>query len=288
MYNLNIQKQFGANVVTIGYVGEQSHNLAQVIPNLNLPLPPQGPGGCGVTTAIPLGTLVAAPTPHVTTTGPNGICQPYGATLPLLSSLQFFRSTGQNNYNAAQVIFERRFSAGLTVSANYTYSRMLSNVASSGGACGTCGLVLNNPHYDWGNGDFDTPHRIAATVNYQLPFGKSFTGVKGQVVKGWQVNGLYSFESGLPFTVANGSQQMQGSQKSGNDRPNVLTRQPFTKSINEWFNTSDFALQPFGTAGNEARNQFFNPSEKRFDFSIFKNFPIKESVTCSFAPKYSI
>ena len=280
MYNLNVQKQFGANVVTIGYVGEQTHNLAQVVPNLNLPLPPQGPGGCGVIKAIPLGVLPPGGN-TVDTTGPNGICQPYGAALPLLGSLQFLRSAGHNNYNAVQGIFERRFSHGLTVSANYTFSHMLSNVASSGGACGTCQIVLNNPHYDWGNGDFDTPHRIAATANYQLPFGKSYTGAVGQIVKGWQVNGLYSYESGLPFTVAENTGR-QGSAANMTDRPNAIPQQPFTKSINEWFNISDFTLQAFGTPGNEARDQFFNPSEKRFDFSIFKAFAVTERASLQF------
>ena len=279
MYNLNVQKQFGANVMTIGYVGEQTHNLAQVVPNLNLPLPPQGPGGCGVSAAIPLGRITGPGT--VDTTGPNGICQPYGAALPLLGSLQFLRSAGHNNYNAAQAIFERRFSHGLTVSANYTFSHMLSNVASSGGACGTCQIVFNNPHYDWGNGDFDTPHRIAATANYQLPFGKSSKGVLGQLVKGWQVNGLYSYESGLPFTVSENTGR-QGSAANMTDRPNAVPQQPFTKSINEWFNISNFTLQAFGTPGNEARNQFFNPSEKRFDFSIFKTFAVTERINMQF------
>lgn len=192
-------------------------------------------------------------------------------------------SNGKSSYNALQLIFERRFSSGLTISGNYTLAHALANVAGSGGACTTCAIVLNNLEYDYGNSDYDVKHRVAVTVDYQIPFGKSLKGAEAQVLRGWEVNGLYSFESGLPFTVTDSldTQDTPGLNQ-GNERPNALALQPFTQSLNEWFNISDFAMQTAGTAGNEGRNQFFSPAAKRLDFSVFKNFPLREAMSLQF------
>jgi len=66
---------------------------------------------------------------------------------------------------------------------------------------------------------------------------------------------------------------------------NYVSHTPITingvKAI-PWFNPADFTLQPAGFPGNEGRNQLFSPAEKTFNFSIFKDFPIRESKTLQF------
>src|SRR5262249_53512034 len=52
MFNLTLEKEFAGNVVSVGYVGEPVRHLGRTIPNVNTNLPPLGPGGCGVTTAV--------------------------------------------------------------------------------------------------------------------------------------------------------------------------------------------------------------------------------------------
>lgn len=265
MFNVMLEKEFAGNVLTVGYVGEPVRNLPRVIGNDDLPNPPLGPGGCGVTTAISL---------------PNP-CQPYYSQLPLVSSIQLAETNGVANYNALQVQFQRRYKAGLTFAVNYTHASDLSDVGGPGGACTGCAQVLNDLARDYGPSDYMVRNRFTATANYELPFGKTMKGFAGQVVKGWQVNGIFSYATGQPFTVLNQAAPQQDNGLTS-DRPNALAQGSFTQSYNEWFNIAAFQLQPFGTAGNEGHNIFTMPSNQRVDFSLFKEFPFTESKLLQF------
>src|SRR6202012_5325697 len=93
-FNLALQKQIGQNVMTAAYVGELGRRQ-QTTTNPDLPLPTPGP------------------TPPFV----------YAAQLPLVNSISFRGSLGSSSYNAAQFIFERRYSKGLVFNVNYTYAR---------------------------------------------------------------------------------------------------------------------------------------------------------------------
>ena len=62
----------------------------------------------------------------------------------------------------------------------------------------------------------------------------------------------------------------------------VQAAKNFHKSTAEWFDVSQFVLQPFGFPGNAGRNQLFAPAEKRIDFSLFRDFVIRESTKLQF------
>jgi len=265
MFNLMLEKEVGNNVIGIGYVGEPVRHLGRVITNANTNLPPLGPGGCGVT------TTVSFPSP----------CQPYNAQLPLVNSIQLLQTDGISNYSALQVTFQRRYSSGLTIASNYTFASALSDVGGTGAACTGCAQVLNNFGRDYGPSDFMVKHRMTLTANYELPFAKSANGLIGQVAKGWQINGIYAYGTGQPFTVLDGTAQ-QNSIGVTQDRPNLVASQAFTRSNDQWFDITQFRRQPFGTAGNEGHNVFNMPSNKRVDLSIFKNFSVKEDVKLQF------
>jgi hypothetical protein len=213
-------------------------------------------------------------------------CQPYYQQLPLVSSVSVLRSNGASDYHSLQTAFQRRFKNGLTLSANYTWAHSLSNSRGPEGTFVGQGVVPQwATWYDWGNSFFDIRHRIAVTVNYELPFGKSLRGVAGQIVKNWQVNAITLYSTGYPFTVTNtgNPQQNTGTINNNGDRPNRLqSSSGFTPTIDQWFDTSAFYLQPWGTAGNEGANPYYGPDMKRLDFSVFKTFPITERVKLQF------
>lgn len=279
MYNLTLEKAFGSNDISVGWVGEPGRHLGRVVPNVNEPAPVSVQSAACITAIGGLGKKISLP---------NAACQPYGAQLPFLNSVQLLESNGYSSFNAMNVIFQRRYSKGLTVASSYTYEHALSNVGGTGGACTTCAILPNNLRYDYGTSDYNITHRVAITANYELPFGKSLTGIEGQIVKGWQVNGIYTYATGIPFTVVENTNAMGINGLT--DRPNIVATQyrshaPIVVSGTPaipWFAASDFSLPVFGTAGNEERNTLFGPSSHRLDFSLVKNFLIRESVQLQF------
>lgn len=281
-FNLQLQKQFGANVVTIGYVGElgrhaEVRNLPQNQPT-NPSLASTPPLTLGGTT--PLGVLPGFP---------------WTKSLNLTES----NNWGTSAYEGLQTAFVRRFSNGLTVNVNYVWSHMMSNVnnfscvssyyatptpcfvdTSNGTGSSAPRLVYNFPQYAWGNDTQDVADRITWGVNYQLPLGKSFTGVEGAFLKGWGVNTSGSWQTGLPFSVTassnnSGLSPTQYLDQIGSGRLSNPTRL-------HWFNYNAFVQPLANTLGDEHTMQLFGPSQKRFDFSLFKEFALKEQMHLQF------
>ncbi|HVB33476.1 MAG TPA: TonB-dependent receptor [Patescibacteria group bacterium] len=271
MANLTLQKAFGLNSISVGWVGEYGRHLARLLQNADQPGPP-ATTGC---------TNVSLPGP----------CQPFYQYLPLTSSIQLLTSDGSSNYNGLSVEFTRRAAKGLTFQANYTYGQALDNTDGST-PCGTCNIVNPfNPRYDYGFSSYDVRHRVAITADYQLPFGKSLTGISGQAIKGWEVNAIYSFASGLPMDIADGlNTEGVTHGRSQYSRPNMVAARyanhtPIVvagQTVIPWIDPTDFTRPAPGTEGNSSRNQLFGPSGKSFDFSLFKSFPIRESMRVQF------
>jgi len=269
MFNVLLEKEFGANVLGVGFVAEPVRNLGRVMQNMNWNLPTLGPGGCGATSSFTFGSATA------------NACLPYAKTLPLVGTMQLLETNGISNYTALQVTFQRRFSKGLTFAANYALANALSDVGGPGGACVTCQQVVNDFGRDYGPSDYMVKHRFTFSGNYELPFGKNMKGFAGHAFKGWQVNAIYAFATGQPFTVQNGTAQ-QNTLGVTQDRPNVVAPSSFVQNTAEWFDITQFRKQPFGTAGNEGHNAFFLPHNVRMDLSIFKDFRITEGIKLQF------
>lgn len=115
---------------------------------------------------------------------------------------------GSSHYNALQVAFERRMSAGLQLKASYTHSRLMNNGAESG--LGAGGPPVQNPS---NMSDLytvsadDVPNVLSVGWVYKLPFGRGQTllggssGVVDKIVGGWQISGIQSYSSGRPLNI---------------------------------------------------------------------------------------
>jgi len=234
-YNLFAEKEFSGNVVGAGYIGMYQSHFTQYVGNIDLA--PAAPGAIQSRRA-------------------------YSATLPNVSSLPLIASDYLGTYNAMQVVFQRRQLAGLTVTSNYTLAHSVVTNAAPWD-------VSVTERYDSG---FDIRHRFVFSANYELPFFRAAQGVKHGVLGGWQVNTVAFYQTGLPYTVSNGTAR---SNTGGGDRPNqVGDPQLDNPTIAQWFNTAAFVAQPINTVGNTGNNTLHGPPQRRIDLSVFKNVPL--------------
>jgi hypothetical protein len=254
-FNLTAEREFGGTVASVTYVGELGRRMAYYVPDDNA-------------------------------FAPGGTVRPFAATSPGITAVPLFTSKGKGSYNALQVVIKRRLNKGLDLSFNYSYAHGLddSEAISNDGGDGFASVPSQVSTLEYGNSNLDVRHRISATFNYALPFGNGLTGIKGILAKGWQANGLVSWNTGLPFSVTNIT-NVSGTRPgiANSDRPNQIASVNVSHpSVKQWFNTAAFQSQPVGTIGNEHRNQIYGPGLQRVDLSLFKTFDLTERFKLEF------
>jgi hypothetical protein len=264
-FNLTLEKDFSGNVFSLSYIGGLGRRMAYYIPDFN---------------ALPPNTAFKIPGFNYNT------LRPYYNDSPGVTTIPYWTSSGSSTYNALQAVVQRRLRNGLDFQANYTFAHALddSEAISNDGGDGFGSVPSQIRTLEYGNANLDVRNRFAITTNYVLPFGTSFSGVKGILAKGWQMNGLYVWDTGGPFSVTNAS-NLSGTRPgtANSDRPNQISSAYLAqKSVHEWFNTSAFVGQAIGQIGTERRNQIYGPSFQHLDLSLFRSFPITERVSFEF------
>ena len=259
-YNLGFQWEFAKNFLAeIGYVGSKGTKLINVY-NFN-----QGATG----------------TP------------PYGpvnfSTNKVLNGFEQVRDNTNSHYNSLQASLTKRFSKGLQFLASYTFSK--STDQGSGGFENELGGYSGdqqNPASQAGLSDFNRTHRLVVSGVYDLPkFYHGDSRLGRGVANNWQVSGIGTVQSGLPFSVV----YEVGS--AIYNRADLVSGVPITKSgsvesrLNEYFNVAAFVpsadAPPYGTSG---RNILTGPDQKDIDFSIVKLFPVTEKSKIEFRSEF--
>ena len=126
------------------------------------------------------------------------------------------------------------------------------------------------------------------TYGYELPFGRgrkfwnTASGPVEHAIGGWQLQGITNYRTGLPFTV---SAAGNVSNTQSGDRPDAIAPADLPggeRLIDRWFNTAAFRAQAPFTFGNSGRDTVSAPAQFGMDFSLFKNFLVRERVTLQF------
>ena len=102
------------------------------------------------------------------------------------------------------------------------------------------------------------------------------------VIGGWQLASLVAIRSGIPYTVVTSGGITNA---GGQDRPNRIGSGNLPsdqQTIDHWFNTAAFVVQPQYTYGNAGRNILFGPNLRNLDLSLSKSFSITERMRLQF------
>ena len=194
---------------------------------------------------------------------------------------------GLANYYGAMIRYQKRYSKGLILGANYTWSRFFDNTNEVGATLGDNGGPYSNFYdrsRDYGPSANDIRHRAVIHFVYELPFGSGRKWLSSNplkyVVGGWSISGVTTLQSGAPFTVTTQT-NTTNSFSAGALRADVL-RNPnldsSERSVQRWFDTTAFAQPAPYQFGNQGVGLVRSAGLMNFDLSLLREFRFTERL----------
>jgi hypothetical protein len=144
------------------------------------------------------------------------------------------------------------------------------------GGTQTGGVVESWKQFYYGKLSYDATHSLAISFTITSPWGKSMTGAKGALVKGWSLSGVTHYQTGSPLT-ATASVNIGLSGISAGRRAQSVANQPlsFAGSCSNskalcWFNPAAFAAASTLAAGNAPTDNLIGPNYYQWDLTARK------------------
>jgi hypothetical protein len=210
------------------------------------------------------------------------------------SAIQQRQMSGNSNYNSLQTNFRHTFGYGITFQTAYTWSHELDDMFQGGGCncSGTNGVNDEDLHRWYGTGGINQAQVLVLNYVYTLPFFKNSTSrVARQVLAGWEVSGISSFQTGPPIAVQCGIAGM-ASEIGGNVQCNSLGKLGVQKGVIDdpqfgptpsWFNPDLLgqvtvaqlaANNEPGMFGYMGKYAMTGPGSNNWDLAILRNFEL--------------
>jgi hypothetical protein len=241
---------------------------------------------------------------------------PYTQVTPGLGELQVFYNGAYSSYSGLQAQ-ARKVSAehGIQFQASYTWAKDMTDadaVWSAPGASG--GITRNNPQClkcEYAPASYSVAQRFVGNFAYDVPFAgvQAFSRLPKRLTQGWKLMGIYTIQTGFPFTVVGPYGTLQYGYDSFDGvgaRPFFLQQatkntgggpQFFSNAViaNNGMNGQFFAVPTttspsIGTVqtvpGNLGRNTFTGPGWSNLDFSIVKDTRLTESKMLQFRAEF--
>ncbi len=296
-WQLGIQHQFrGSLLVEAAYVGNKTVR-AEITRNIN-GLPDQylsrspvrdNETNAYLTASVPnpfFGVDMPEGTPSsflARTIARQQLLRPY----PQFGAINTTTNEGYAWYHGLQLRAEKRFSHGLSLAGNYTYSKFMQATEL---------LNAMDPKPTRMISDQDAPHRIAMSTIYQLPFGRgrrifSHLGpVLDRIVGGWEATGIWTFQSGLPLAFGSYSTTALTNSNDFFFANAALAELPVDqRSPDRWFNPAAFVTAASAQPVSHLRVNPYRfpwlrgPRTNNVDLSVIKDTRITEKKTLRFS-----
>jgi hypothetical protein len=191
-WNFTLQKTFGKNwSVEAGYLGSKITRLG--LPDTNINQLPVSDLALGAALTKQVPNPYYGQIPSSSSLGKTIAAQQLLRPFPQFRTVSLFRNNiGNSTYNALQARLEKRFSGGLTLTAAYTFSKLIDDASSVFDAAILTGPIANYPvadsynrmlEKDLSNGD--TPHVFSSGFVYELPLGMAGASVSEEGAMRW-------------------------------------------------------------------------------------------------------
>jgi hypothetical protein len=256
-WNFTIQQQIPWDtVLTAGYVGSKGTHLVinrEINPGIYIP---------GASTSG-----------NVDSRRPNKLYQ----------GIDEASTTGNSNYHSLQLSANRRFSKGITILMNYTWSKALDYQSLDRNA--NLPQDSSNVRGDYGPADFDRRHNFVTSFLADIPSPWT-KGPASWFTHGWRLNGIYQYISGASLTVVPGTDTVL--RGAGTQRVDIRGNPvlPSGRSLNDqlsgFWNVLAFAAGAPGAFPNEGRNALYGPGQYNLNMSLFKTTKMTERARAEF------
>jgi hypothetical protein len=253
--SLEVQRQLSTNVVfRVGYVGTKGTSLFQTVDG---------------NPRLPFSTTRVDPARGV---------------------IRLRANSASSIYHSLQVSGEKRLTRNVSAAIHYTLSAFIDDASDVFNAStGEVAVAQDSfdRRADRSRSSYDRPSRFTGNIVYEFPFFRSNRGVVQHILGGWQLNSFFTFQSGAPFTVLNGSDPTGA--LNGIDS---LVGNAIRPNLNTTLNTSGmsteellaaggralYATLPAGTrTGNVGRNTLRADGIGNVDIGFIKNTRLKEN-----------
>ncbi|HEY3839590.1 MAG TPA: hypothetical protein VGL72_23630, partial [Bryobacteraceae bacterium] len=298
-WNINIQQQVKGNwVIQVGYLGSKGQHLPDGESSMTYDQLPASYLSLGsnliANVANPFYGIIQNPTSIYAS--PTIQARYLLDLYPQYSGVSAFRKPQANSmYNSMILSAEHRYHNGITTLISFTGGKLIddaSQVVTYIGQAGTkqdfycrkCEKSVSSQ---------DVPERLVASATYEIPVGRnrkflsSMPKAADFVLGGWQMNGITTFQRGIPIAISNGGNSANlgapGIRATDNGQ-NPAQSGSIGARLNEYFVQSDFSQTPnyaFGNVGRFLPNVRL-PGTHNLDFALHKNFKPVERVNMQF------
>ena len=219
--------------------------------------------------------------------------------VPVFTDIFAEDTIANSNYNALEMMLQKRFSHGLQFQAAYTFSKSIDDGS-------TFEETLNpfNFRASRALSLFNSKQRFVVSYDWELPRTR-YRGFTGKVLNDWEVSGITQFQSGFPIRLntEDDTELINSLFFLGTEAPSLVA--PFQKldprktytnlgltTPGYWFNPNDFAtaatpngapVPPLGSFNNGTQRTICcGPGLIDWDFSVHKKIPLSEAKYLQF------